>query len=214
MTGPVRHFTPSPAAEPSRRVYDASGLPTVGFGPKSIMWWGVLGFMLIEGTTIGTAVGSYLYLSGIEPQWPPPRTAYPGLLVPSLKVLVLLASVLPSVLADKAARRFDFRGMRRLETIMAVIGLVVVALQFLELRNANIHWDAHAYGSAVWLVLIAYFLLLATDVAETVVFAVLLHRGPVQESHFPDASDNSVYWFFSVVTGILTSALVALVPRL
>jgi len=195
-------------------VFDASGLPTVGFGPKSIMWWGVLGFVLIEGTTIGTAVGSYLYLSGIEPQWPPPRTAYPGLLVPALKTLLLLASVVPSLLADKAARRFDFCGMRRGETIMAVFGLAIVALQYLELRSANVRWDAHAYGSAVWLVLIAYFLVLATDVADTVVFAVLLHRGPVKESHFPDASDNSVYWMFSVTMGILTSAVVTLVPRL
>jgi cytochrome c oxidase subunit 1/cytochrome c oxidase subunit I+III len=215
MSRPARRLpTPPVATTRPGRVIDASGLPTIGFGPKSIMWWGVVGFILIEGTTIGTAIGSYLYLSGIEPQWPPPRTALPGLLVPALKALLLLASVLPALLCDKAARRFDFRGMRRWVMVMAAFGLVAVALQFLELRTSGVRWDAHAYASAVWLVLIAYFLVLATDVADTVVFSVLLYKGPVKESHFPDASDNTVYWMFSVVMGILTSALVTIVPRL
>lgn len=213
MTGPAQHVTaPSSSAHPPR-VHDASRLPMIGFGPQSLMWWGVIGFILIEGTTIGTAVGSYLYLSGIEPQWPPPRTAPPGLLVPGLKVLVLLLSAVPAYLADRAARRFDFRGMRRWVALTAGIGLAVVALQVLELRTSHIRWDAHAYGSAVWLVLLAYFFTLATDVAETVVFTALLYQGPVKESHFPDASDNTIYWYFSIVMGIVVSALVTLVPR-
>jgi heme/copper-type cytochrome/quinol oxidase subunit 3 len=214
MSRPAPRVTAPRAPAPSRRTYDASGLPTVGFGPKSIMWWGVIGFVLIEGTTVGTAIGSYFYLSGIEPQWPPPRTALPALLVPALKALLLLASVVPALAADKAARRFDFRGMRRWVVGMAIVGIGVVALQSLELRSVGVRWDAHAYGSAVWLVLIAYFLVLTTDVADTVVFSVLLFKGPVKESHFPDASDNCVYWMFTVTMGILVSALVTLVPRL
>ncbi|HEX5819902.1 MAG TPA: hypothetical protein VFY20_13530, partial [Gemmatimonadales bacterium] len=136
MTRPVARIEPAPA--PSRRLLDVSGLPTVAFGSKSIMWWGVVGFILIEGTTIGTAIGSYFYLSGIEPRWPPPRTPMPGLLVPLLKSVALLASAYPAVMCDKAARRFDFRDMRRWVVAMGVMGVLVVGLQFLELRTVGV----------------------------------------------------------------------------
>ena len=37
--------------KPLRPVASVAGLPTVTFGPRSIMWWGTLGFMTIEGWT-------------------------------------------------------------------------------------------------------------------------------------------------------------------
>lgn len=213
MTRPVHRTetTPPPVAS---RLLDVSDLPTVGFDSKSIMWWGVLGFIVIEGTTVATAIGSYFYLSGVEPQWPPPRTQLPGLLVPMLKTLVLLASIVPAVLCDRAARRFDFASMRRWVVAMGAMGMLAVGLQWLELRSVGVRWDAHAYGSVTWAVLIAYFLLLSTDALDTVAFAAMLYRGPVKETQFEDASDNTFYLRFTVVMGILVSALVTLVPRL
>ena len=213
MTRPAHRMEPTPAPAASR-LLDVSDLPTIGFDSKSIMWWGVIGFILIEGTTVATAIGSYLYLSGVEPQWPPPRTALPGLLVPLLKALALLASTVPAALCDKAARRFDFRSMRRWVLVMGAMGMLAVGLQWLELRSVGVRWDAHAYGSVTWAVLMAYFLLLSTDALDTVAFAAVLYRGPVKETHFEDASDNCLYLRFTVVAGILVSALVTLVPRL
>ena len=213
MTRPV-HRTENTSAPVTTRLLDVSDLPTVGFDSKSIMWWGVLGFIVIEGTTVATAIGSYFYLSGVEPQWPPPRTQLPGLLVPMLKTLVLLASIVPAVLCDRAARRFDFASMRRWVVAMGAMGMLAVGLQWLELRSVGVRWDAHAYGSVTWAVLIAYFLLLSTDALDTVAFAAMLYRGPVKETQFEDASDNSFYLRFTVVMGILVSALVTLVPRL
>ena len=213
MTRPV-HRTENTPAPVTTRLLDVSDLPTVGFDSKSIMWWGVLGFIVIEGTTVATAIGSYFYLSGVEPQWPPPRTQLPGLLVPMLKTLVLLASIVPAVLCDRAARRFDFLRMRRWVVVMGAMAMVAVGLQWLELRSVGVRWDAHAYGSVTWAVLIAYFLLLSTDALDTVAFAAMLYRGPVKETQFEDASDNSFYLRFTVVMGILVSALVTLVPRL
>ena len=213
MTRPV-HRTETTRQPVASRLLDVSDLPTVGFDSKSIMWWGVLGFIVIEGTTVATAIGSYFYLSGVEPQWPPPRTQLPGLLVPMLKTLVLLASIVPAVLCDRAARRFDFASMRRWVVVMGVMAMLAVVLQWLELRSVGVRWDAHAYGSVTWAVLIAYFLLLSTDALDTVAFAAMLYRGPVKETQFEDASDNSFYLRFTVAMGILVSALVTLVPRL
>ena len=45
---------------------DISDLPTFAFGPRTLTWWGTLGFMALEGTGFVLAVGSYLYLMTLE----------------------------------------------------------------------------------------------------------------------------------------------------
>ena len=35
---------------------DVSALPTYRFGPGSLMWWGTMGLMLIEGTVFGLGI--------------------------------------------------------------------------------------------------------------------------------------------------------------
>ena len=49
-------------------------LPTVTFGSKSLMWWGTLGFMVIEGWTTALLIVSYLYLRQNYETWPPLRS--------------------------------------------------------------------------------------------------------------------------------------------
>ena len=50
---------------------DLAALPTHGFGPRSITWWGTYGFILIEATVFVLAAATYLYLMAQAPQWPP-----------------------------------------------------------------------------------------------------------------------------------------------
>src|SRR5512141_531876 len=52
-------------------VGDVSGLPDHNFGPASLGWWGVIGFMLIEGMGFVLAIGVYFYLLPYERTWPP-----------------------------------------------------------------------------------------------------------------------------------------------
>jgi hypothetical protein len=34
------------------------------------MWWGTLGFCALEGMGFALAIGAYLYLVQVNPQWP------------------------------------------------------------------------------------------------------------------------------------------------
>ena len=47
-----------------------SGLPDSAEGPRHIVWWGNIGFMLIEGTAFVLAAGTYLYLRSQSHDWP------------------------------------------------------------------------------------------------------------------------------------------------
>src|SRR5690606_31010695 len=70
---------------------DVARLPTTTFGHRNHLWWGTLGFMLIEGTTFVICVASYFYLRLNFPTWPPEHTLLPSLLWPTVHVAVMLA---------------------------------------------------------------------------------------------------------------------------
>ena len=63
---------------PPRATLDVSALPEVVFGHKDTTWWGTLGFCALEGMGFALAIGAYLYLVHVNPQWPladvPPRS--------------------------------------------------------------------------------------------------------------------------------------------
>ena len=42
---------------------DVRTLPAKAFGPRTTIWWGVLGLLTIEGTMFGILVASYFYLT-------------------------------------------------------------------------------------------------------------------------------------------------------
>ena len=49
---------------------DVSALPTVVFSHRTMMWWGTLGLMAVEGTVFALAVMTYFYLRSHADNWP------------------------------------------------------------------------------------------------------------------------------------------------
>src|SRR5918994_6482665 len=120
------------------RVLDVSHLPTTVFGHRSHMWWGTLGFMLIEGTTLFACIASYLYLRLNFTVWPPEHTLRPAILWPTVHVAILLASLGPVLLADRAARRFDLGGVRRWFVVASLFGIAFLFLRWQDLLALNV----------------------------------------------------------------------------
>jgi len=50
---------------------DVAELPTHGFSYRSLTWWGVIGFMVIEGTAFVLTVAAYFFLMSHEESWAP-----------------------------------------------------------------------------------------------------------------------------------------------
>jgi cytochrome c oxidase subunit I+III len=191
---------------------DVRALPSYAFGRLSLMWWGTVGMMLIEGTVFAICILMYFYLRGIAPAWPI-DAAPPDLLWGSVNTLILLASLLPNQLAKRAAERED-RGRARLWLVVcllfAVAFLVVRALEF---GTLNVQWYANAYGSVVWLLLGLHTTHLITDTIDTVVLTVLLFTGPFEGKRFVDVSENALYWYFVVASWLPIYAVLYLAPR-
>jgi cytochrome c oxidase subunit III len=196
------------------RTVDASALPTEGFGVASPTWWGTLGFMVIEGSTLLLCAMAYTYLSRRSPLWPPSGTPLPSLLVGTVVVAVLLVSLIPAVLLHRAAKRMDRGAVLLMLLIGAVVEAIVIVLRAYELHALPMRWDGTAYGSTVWFTLGAHTTLLVLDFGETLVFGVLLLTGPVAKRHFADVADSAMYWFFIVLTWVPLYFMLYVSPRL
>ena len=198
---------------PTRRTLDVSGLPEVVFGAKDINWWGTLGFMVIEGTTLAVVSAVYLYLRQNFAAWPPEHVALPDVVVPTVTTILLLVQMVPMWLAGKAARRRDFGATGRWLLAATLLGLVTLVARGFEFDALNVRWDRNAYGSAAWGVLGFHSTLLLVDVAETGVMAALFLVGRAEEKHLSDASDAAFYQYFLSLVYVPLWVLLFLSPR-
>ncbi|HEX2547850.1 MAG TPA: cytochrome c oxidase subunit 3 [Ramlibacter sp.] len=179
------------------RALDVSELPTVVFGHRSLMWWGTLGVMAIEGTVFALAIMGYFYLRAHQETWP--ITALPpDLFWGTLNTFVMLASFVPAHLAKKAAERLDLQGVRRWLVISTLFGIAFTVIRGYEFATLNVRWDSNAYGSVVWLLMGLHTTHILTDLLDTIVLTVLFFRGPLDGKRYVDVSENSFYWYFVV----------------
>jgi cytochrome c oxidase subunit III len=196
-----------------RPVQNVSKLPTYGFGSISPIWWGTLAFVALEGTGFALAAGAYLYLRQINAQWPL-DVGPPDHWLGTIMLIVLLFSLWPNALADRAARNENLRATQVLLVVMSLLGLIAVGIRAWEFMHLNVRWDTNAYGSIVWFVLGLHAVHLITDLGDTVVLAALMFTRHAKGKRFSDVSDNAFYWYFVVASWVPLYVLIYGAPRL
>lgn len=191
---------------------DVSRLPTVAFGPRDMMWWGTVGFMAIEGTTLFICAASYLYLRLNFETWPPEHTLRPALFWPTLQVTLMLLSNVPQALAHRAALALDLGAVRRWMVVVSALSLAFVAIRWQEFLAVNARWDTNAYGSIMWTTLGFHGTILLLQAIETVIFTIFLFGDRLEEKHFSDVVDSAFYWYFMTGSWIVLYPVVFLTP--
>ncbi len=186
---------------------DVTEIPTFGFGHRSLLWWATASMMIIEGMVFAMVIVSYVYLKGRTPHWPPSGPS-PDLFWGTLNTVVLLASAVPNQLTKNAAERFDLGGVRLWMAVCLVFAVAFNTIRFVEFQHLNVRWDTNAYGSVVWVLVGFHTVHVITDFLDSSVLAALIFVGPVDEHRFVDVSENSLYWYFVVLTWLPIYAVV------
>lgn len=200
--------------KPLRAAADVRELPSVVFGSRSMMWWGTLGFMVIEGWTAALLLASYLYFRQNYEAWPPLRTPYPSLLIPTINLVLMLLSIIPAVIVQRAAKRLDGPAVKRWMLAFSGITVLILVLRWWELWSLNTRWDTNAYGSAAWTIVGYHGSLLLLDVADTLGLTFFWYVRKMPVKSFSDTADNSFYWYFTVGIWIPVYLIVYVGPRI
>ena len=200
-------------ATAGHRALDVGGLPEQGaFGPSGLIWWGTVGYMVIEGSMFVMALITYFYLRLKVEAWPP-SAADPDLFWGTGNLVVLLASALPNHMAKRAAEACDLSRVRRWMVLCVLFGLALLVIRGLEFGSLNVRWDDSAYGSMVWALLVLHTLHLLTDVGETAVLTALAFAQPMTKRRFIDVDENGLYWYFVVAWWIPVYLTIYFAPR-
>jgi len=188
-------------------VLDVRTLPSFDFGPRSLMWWGTAGLMTIEGTVFALALVVYFYLRSHSELWPM-RSPPPELLWGTLNTVVMVLSAWPNQLAKRAGKQLDAAGVRLWLTVCTAMACLTLLLRGLELTALNVRWDADAYGSIVWMIMLLHTTHLVTDTWDSTVLDALFFTGPLEGKRYVDVSENAIYWDFVVLSWLPIYAVI------
>jgi cytochrome c oxidase subunit 3 len=194
---------------------DLSDLPTFKFGPSSLTWWGVIGFMVIEGAGFGLAFAAYFFIMGHEQGWPPEGRLPPDLLAGTLFLVIILLSEFPNTIIKKAARAGDVATIRLLLPVMVAVGVVLLIIRGFEFNSLNCRWTDDAYSSIIWALLLLHVSHILTDWLDTVVLCALMFTPVAYEPRrWVDVDENSMYWRYVWMLWIPIYLMIYWVPRL
>jgi heme/copper-type cytochrome/quinol oxidase subunit 3 len=194
---------------------DVAALPTHKFGPSSLTWWGVLGFMVIEGAAFALAFAAYFFIMGHEQGWPPEGRQTPDFVAGTLFTIIILLSEFPNTVVKKAAKSGDVPTIRRLMPVMVGVGVILLVIRGFEFNSLNCRWTDDAYSSIIWALLLLHTGHILTDWVDTVVLWALIRTPLAYEGRRQvDVDENCMYWRYVWLLWIPVYLMIYWVPRL
>ena len=200
----------TPASVPAVRrghALDVSMLPSYGFSHRSLMWWGNLGMVTIEGVAFTFMIIIYFYLRALSNAWPDGGSP-PDLRWGTVNLVIILASAVPNYFAQEAAGSCDTRKVRPWLYVCSAFGVALSAVRATEFTTLNVRWDSGAYGSVVWVLMGFHTFNLVTDVLDTFVLTAVTYAKPVEGKRFVDIAENCGYWYFVVLSWLPIYAVI------
>lgn len=194
---------------------DVTALPTHAFGYRSLTWWGVIGFMVVEGVAFAMAIAAYFFLMSHEQEWAPGPWRPPYLFAGTMFTIVMLLSEIPNRMVKTAAESYDTEKVRQLLPLIVGIGLLLFVIRGFEFNSLNIIWYDSAYGSIIWALLVLHTAHVLTDWIDTVVLWRLMRTPHGEEPRrLVDTDENALYWRFVWLSWLPIYVLIYWLPRM
>jgi cytochrome c oxidase subunit 1/cytochrome c oxidase subunit I+III len=183
-------------------------------GVQPPAWWGIVFLILIEGVVFASLAASYYYLAAGAEQWPIGTVKPPDLLLPSINALILFASSIPVYIADSGIRKGNQRRLKVGLVVAFIMGVIFLALKYVEYSNLDYDWATNAYTSIVWTITGFHSAHVIALLLKTVVMIVLAFQNYFNEERHTGVEANGVYWHFVVAAWVPLFFTLYIAPRL
>jgi cytochrome c oxidase subunit I+III len=205
-----------------RTALDVADLPATTFDYRSPLWWGNAILLMIETAMFGVMIAVYFTtVMNIRP-FPPVRTdrlpvlyeSSPDLTLPVVGLAAILASLIPAIWLDIAARKRDVRAVKILLPVTLVVNLALVIIRYYEFDSLHFKWNDNAYGSAAWMILGLHMFHLIALLCEDICLAFWTYYKGFDDKHAVDITVAAVYWYWIVGIWLILFPIVYFVPRM
>jgi heme/copper-type cytochrome/quinol oxidase subunit 3 len=183
--------------------------------PRPNAWWGMLLLVVTEGTLFAVLLTSYFYLRAkTTGAWPPDGIDDPKLVEPVIMTLLLVASDIPMVIADRRIRRGDRTGLEIGSAITFAMGSGFLILQYLEYAKDTKHFhpQTDAYGSLFYTINAIHALHVAVGLLLIVWVFLRARERDITRRNSIAVQVTSLYWHFVHVAWLVIFLCLYLSP--
>lgn len=171
-------------------------------GRQPPFYWGMTGLILIETIVFSALITTYFYLKSGSEFWPQDQLSEPGLLLPTINTLILVASSLPIYLADQGIRKGNQTRLKIGLIGSFVLGLIFLILKYVEYSNLSYDWTTNAYASIKWTIVGFHSAHVIALLLKTLVVGSWAFMGHFNERRNAAVQANGLYWHFVVIIWI------------
>jgi cytochrome c oxidase subunit III len=189
-------------------------LPVYVLGPRSVVWWGMLGLIAIEIVVFSGFIAMYFWLKLVNPAWPPEGIDKPDLLLPTINTFVLIVSGAAMIYAKRAIGRDDQLGLKLGQGLAIVLGIVFLTIKYVEYSGYGYDWSTHAYGSITWTITGFHSAHVVSVVMKGFVVLAMGFRGMFRPDRHLAFEVSTIYWTFVVVIWLPLYFTMYISPRL
>ena len=180
---------------------------------RSIAWWGMVLLIVTEATIFASLLASYFFIRAGSPQWPLGGIEAPKLARISGFTVVLLASSLPLVVAERALVRGNIGRVRRLLALSFVMGLAFLVHQGFEYHDLHFGIKDNAYASLFYVITGLHGLHVLVGLCMSLVVQAKAAVGRLTAERHVTLKVFSLYWHFVDVVWIFVFSSLYLSPH-
>jgi cytochrome c oxidase subunit III len=181
---------------------DVSSLKPYAISSQSPVWWGQLLLAVIEGFMFSILMAAYLYTRLRVDVWPPPGDQFPHRTLPTISLLLLIASCLGCYIASEGAKRNSRSTMLGGMILNVVLAGIALALRIIEWHSFNFSWKTDIFGSYTWAFLALHSFDYVADLVFTLVLIVIVLMGRIGPRQRIAVHVDGVVWYFVVMIWI------------
>jgi heme/copper-type cytochrome/quinol oxidase subunit 3 len=181
---------------------------------RGTAWWGMMSLIATEAMIFAGLLGSYFFTRAAAKEWPLGGIEVPDLSRISLFTVVLLASSLPLIAAERAITRGRVDRVRGLLALSFLMGLAFLIHQGIEYEELHFGIKDNAYGSLFYVITGLHGLHVLVGLLMSLVVQAKAAVGRITAERHETLKIFSLYWHFVDVVWIFVFTLLYVSPHI